>query len=225
MTTTWRPRPVGVVRRTNEDSHIVVGPSDADLLGDHLWHGRVTPDVALTPAGRARDAVLACGVPTLLHTARAGQGPAQPPSPADGGTVCLLAAAWIHTGGRPPSRLDVTVPRPVRARFGPVRYRNVVLSDRDVVVVGGVRVTSPLTTACDLARDAVEQDVALDGDPEPDGSTDPGRGATAHAEAIGRLLAAGVDADAVRARLVAAHRSRARQARTWLDARVTGRRA
>ena len=221
MRTTWLPRPVDVVRRTDGDSGIVVGPGEADLLGDHLWRARVAADVVLTPADRARDAVLACGVPTLLPTACGGGRAAPPPSPADGGTVCLLAAAWIYTGGQPPSRLDVTVPRPVRARFGPVRYRNVVLRERDVVVLGGVRVTSPLTTACDLARDAVQQDLALHADTDPD--THPGRGPSSHAEAIERLLAAGVDVDAVRARLVAAHRSRARQARTWLDARVTGR--
>jgi len=208
MTATWLPRPAGVVRRTHERSGIVVGPGEADLLGDRLWDTRVAADVVLTPADRARDAVLACGVPTLLRREPADGDPPPPPSPADGGTVCLLAAAWILAGGAPPSRLDVAVPRPVRARFGPVRYRTVALRDRDVVVVGGVRVTSPLTTGCDLARDAVEQDLDVDHD----------RGPSPHVVAVERLLAAGVDADAVRARLMAAHRSRARQARAWWDA-------
>lgn len=206
MTTPWLPRPTGLLRLPHEHPGTRLGPADADLLGDHLWCGRVAADVVLTPADRARDAVVACGVATLLGRSSADGDPPRRPSPADGGTVCLLAAAWIRTGGPPPRRLDVTVPRPVRARFGPVRYRTVVLRDRDVVVVGGVRVTSPLTTACDLARDAVEQGDSARG-PDP----------AEHAEALRRLVAAGVELDAVRARLMTANRSRARQARAWLD--------
>jgi hypothetical protein len=211
MTTTpWSPRSVGLLRLPRDGWDAGVGAVDADLLGEALWCGRAAADVVLTPADRARDAVVACGVTTLLANRIAADGAVPTPSPADGGTVCLLGAAWIHTGGPPPRRLDVTVPRAVRARFGPVRYRCVDLRERDVVVVGGVRVTSPLTTACDLARDAVAGEV--DSDRADDGDR------AAHAAALARLVAAGVEVEAVRARLMTSNRSRGRRARAWLDA-------
>ena len=75
-------------------------------------------------------------------------------------------AAWIHgLDVLPCEPIEVTVPRdlPVRSRCG-VRLRRSSLSDTDLTIQRGFRVTTPLRTACDLGScaDIVEATVALD---------------------------------------------------------------
>ncbi len=153
----------------------LVRPGD---VGPVAWHlllrdGQLVPlreDVALpadvrpTPALRA--AALAPLVPARCAVARA-------------------AAVWVHVGGTPPGRVDVVappgarVPDPAPGRTGATAS----LPDADVVLLGGVRVTTPRRTAVDL----LSQD--------PPGLALP---------LVARLGAAGVDAARVRADVAAA---------------------
>ncbi|PWD49767.1 hypothetical protein C8046_02670 [Serinibacter arcticus] len=194
----WRPR-TAAAARLPRDLRDVLGAPEGSVRGDHLWDGPVAVDVPLSPALRARSAVRATGTGPLTAARSVDGGPGE-------GVVCLLAAAWIHAGGPPPELLHVALRRPVRARFGPVRHRCVDLPERDVVDVGGVRVTNPLATACDLARAVGATRVAGPSDVAPSDATD----------ALRRLVAV-VERSAVRARLLTAPRARARLARAALD--------
>ncbi|GMA31373.1 hypothetical protein [Litorihabitans aurantiacus] len=126
--------------------------------------------------------------------------------PADGGVIALRAAAWIHLGGPPPDVLDVHVPRPLRARFGVVRYRCARTSGLDVDAIGGVPTTSLLTTACDLAREVSALEDSGDDD-----------GARLARESL-RAVLEHVRPDAVRGRLLSAARARGRRALAVVDA-------
>ena len=70
------------------------------------------------------------------------------------GAVGREAAAWVHAGGPPPGRVTVLVRSGAR-RPDPHPGRTTAeadLTDTDVVDVGGVRVTTVLRTAVDVAR-------------------------------------------------------------------------
>jgi len=116
------------------------------------------------------------------------------------GTLGRATAAWVHVGGPAPGRACVLVPVGVR-RPDPREDRTcaeTVFAEDDVVLVAGVRVTSPVRTAADVAR------------------------WSEHREAVVWLVAladAGVDPDAVRRRLHAmTGRRHVRRAHVALDA-------
>lgn len=70
------------------------------------------------------------------------------------------SAAWVHLGGRPPSRIFlVTLARP--EHLAGVRMRQAPLPLADVEVIGGCPVTAPERTALDLLRFA-EDDPSAD---------------------------------------------------------------
>lgn len=89
-----------------------------------------------------------------------------PPSPPDppgrartytdvlpaGAVVCRGSALWVHTGRFRPVRLEASGSAGQRVPGGSPRCRAAALDDGDVVVLGGVPVTTPVRTACDLAR-------------------------------------------------------------------------
>lgn len=68
--------------------------------------------------------------------------------------VARTSAAWVHTGGEPPARVAVLVaPRTRRPDPHPVRLvHEAPLPDADLVLLGGVRVTTLERTAADVAR-------------------------------------------------------------------------
>jgi hypothetical protein len=65
-------------------------------------------------------------------------------------------AAWVHGAVRTPPRTHEycvdTVARCHPPALRNVRIREVVLDERDTVVLAGLRVTTPLRTLCDIAR-------------------------------------------------------------------------
>ncbi|MBM7410988.1 hypothetical protein JOE38_000811 [Clavibacter michiganensis] len=65
-------------------------------------------------------------------------------------------AAWVHGAVRTPPRTHEYCVDSVARCHPPalrnVRIREVVLDDRDTVVLAGLRVTTPLRTLCDIAR-------------------------------------------------------------------------
>jgi hypothetical protein len=65
-------------------------------------------------------------------------------------------AAWVHGALRtPPRRHEYCVDSVARCHppaLRNVRIREVVLDERDTVVLAGLRVTTPLRTLCDIAR-------------------------------------------------------------------------
>lgn len=63
-------------------------------------------------------------------------------------------AAWVWGAvSRAPAPLEACVPLRVRVHVdGALRVREVVITDEDVVVLGGLRVTTPLRTVVDLLR-------------------------------------------------------------------------
>lgn len=99
--------------------------------------------------------------------------------------VARAAAVWVHLGGPPPERVHVVAPRRVRVpEPAPGRSAAVAdLPDRDVLTVGGVRVTTPRRTAVDLlSHEQPDRALAL----------------------VARLAAAGLDLAHVRADVAAA---------------------
>jgi hypothetical protein len=94
------------------------------------------------------DAALPAGIPASPALRAAAVAPLVPARCA----VARAAAVWVHLGGPPPERVHVVAPRRVRVPDpAPGRSAAVTdLADRDVVVVGGVRVTTPRRTAVDL---------------------------------------------------------------------------
>jgi len=153
----------------------LVRPGD---VGPVAWHllvrdGQLVPlrdDVALPARVRPTPALRAAALAPLV-----------PPRCA----VARAAAAWVHVGGAPPARVDVVapagarVPDPAPGRTGAAAT----LPDADVVLLGGVRVTTPRRTAVDLL------------------SHDPPAVAL---PLVAQLRAAGVDAARVRADVAAA---------------------
>ena len=99
--------------------------------------------------------------------------------------VARAAAVWVHLGGPPPDRVHVVAPRRVRVPDpAPGREASVTdLAATDVVVVGGVRVTTPRRTAVDLlSHEPPERALPL----------------------VARLRAAGLDPARIRADVAAA---------------------
>lgn len=94
------------------------------------------------------DAALPAGVPTTPALRAAALAPLVPARCA----VARAAAVWLHLGGRPPDRVHVVAPSRVRVPDpAPGRSASAAdLPDRDVLLVGGVRVTTPRRTAVDL---------------------------------------------------------------------------
>lgn len=82
------------------------------------------------------------------HRAAALRGVLPPRTTAFGRT-----AAWVHAGGDLPATLDLAYPLDLRTPHVPagVRVRQVGLLASDVVVLAGVRVTTPTRTALDVA--------------------------------------------------------------------------
>jgi hypothetical protein len=127
------------------------------------------------------DAARPAGIPETAALRAAALAPLVPARCA----VARAAAVWVHLGGPPPDRVHVVAPRRVRVpEPAPGRSAAVAdLPDRDVVRLGGVRVTSLRRTAVDL----------LSFDP-PDRAL----------PLVERLGAAGLDLDRVRADVAAA---------------------
>jgi len=153
----------------------LVRPAD---VGDVAWQlllrdghlVRLRGDVALPARVRATPALRAAALAPLV-----------PPRCA----VARAAAVWVHVGGCPPERVDLVapsggrVPDPAPGRAA----ATTALPDGDVVLLGGVRVTTPRRTAVDLlSHDPPERALPL----------------------VARLRAAGVDATRVRADVAAA---------------------
>lgn len=203
MTLPWLPRPVGPAR-TVAQLGTTPAPHLDGLLGTRLWSEAVVADVGLSAADRARSAV---------HGGSSGEHRASRVSQEEtvgqrgDGVVCLRAAAWIHLGGEVPPVLEIAVPRALRARFGGVRYRCVPVAERDVVVLGGVRVTTPLATACDLAL-VLGQHRRGEAVAHPDDGQ--------HRAALLALLRHDVDGREVRTRLLATRRPHTRAAQAVL---------
>jgi hypothetical protein len=114
-------------------------------LGDVAWQVLLR-DGDLVPL--RDDAALPAGIPASPALRAAAVAPLVPARCA----VARAAAVWVHLGGPPPDRVHVVAPRRVRVPDpAPGRSAAVTdLADRDVVVVGGVRVTTPRRTAVDL---------------------------------------------------------------------------
>jgi len=70
----------------------------------------------------------------------------------DRAVVGRRSAAWVHLGGDPPPYLDLLVAPGQRLPPDPARTcHQTLLSTRDVIVLGGCRVTTPTRTLADLA--------------------------------------------------------------------------
>jgi hypothetical protein len=95
-----------------------------------------------------RAAALACLLPHRLVDA--------------GAVVALAGAAWVLAAGEPPRRLDVVLP-PRRNLPGTrvVRVHQMHLDPDDVTVRAAVRVTGPVRTLADLARDRSVREAEL----------------------------------------------------------------
>ncbi|PFG19616.1 hypothetical protein [Serinibacter salmoneus] len=64
----------------------------------------------------------------------------------------LCTAGWLHLGGEVPDPLEVAAPRARRSRHDGVRHRVISHHPGEVLTVAGRRLTTPLTTVCDLVR-------------------------------------------------------------------------
>ena len=147
-------------------------------LGDVAWQVLLR-DGDLVPL--RDDTALPAGVPETATLRAAALAPRVPARCA----VARAAAVWVHLGGPPPDRLHVVAPRRVRVPDpAPGRAAAVAdLPDRDVMTVGGVRVTTPRRTAVDLlSHDPPELALTL----------------------VARLAAAGLDLTRLRADVAAA---------------------
>ncbi|WP_129339843.1 hypothetical protein [Cellulomonas endophytica] len=101
--------------------------------------------VAVADGTAARCAALA--VPAVRAAALASLVPAR-------AALARTAAAWVHVGGPPPTRVEVVVPTGAR-RVDPHPGRvalEAALPAADLVTLGPVRVTTPARTAADVAR-------------------------------------------------------------------------
>ncbi|WP_341361181.1 hypothetical protein V5H98_08925 [Georgenia sp. M64] len=112
------------------------GPREDALLAGARLDGLLCPG----PDGRAATLDLA-GSAAARASSLAGRVPG-------GGAVCLGTAVWVHTGLSHPGHLQVC-PAPGAGRVGTVALT---LVEDDVVVLESLTVTTPLRTACDIAR-------------------------------------------------------------------------
>jgi hypothetical protein len=77
------------------------------------------------------------------------------------GVVGFATAAWVHTGGPAASPIDLIIaPGSTRPRQGRMRLHEHRLAPREVHLVAGLRLTSPVRTAADLARSLPAAQVA-----------------------------------------------------------------
>lgn len=171
----------------------LVRPVDVGAVAWHLLLRdghlvRLRGEVALPAGVRATPALRAAALAPLV-----------PPRCA----VARAAAVWVHVGGAPPARVDLVapsggrVPEPAPGRAAAATA----LPDADVVLLGGVRVTTPRRTAVDLlSHDPPERALPL----------------------VARLRAAGVDPARVRADVAAASGRRGVRAAAALLPRLAG---
>lgn len=153
----------------------LVHPADVGAVAWHLLLRdghlvRLRGDVALPAGVRATPALRAAAL-----------APVVPPRCA----VARAAAVWVHVGGDPPARVDLVAPRGARVpAAAPGRVATTAaLPDADVVVLGGVRVTTRRRTAVDLlSHEPADRALRL----------------------VARLRAAGLDPARVRADVAAA---------------------
>ncbi|WP_142162278.1 hypothetical protein [Cellulomonas sp. SLBN-39] len=192
-----RPGPVAAMRALRPVPVVLPDVVHRDALSSLAWAG-LHLDGLLAPLWG--DASATAGAPSDAERRALALAPLVPAR----GTVGRLAAAWVHTGLHPPDHVDVLVPSGGR-RTDPHRRRRAaeaVLDDRDVLVVGGVRVTTVLRTGVDVARWV------------PDATAVP---------ALRALVDAGLDADAALAELgrFGGHRGVVRAARLLTGLRPT----
>lgn len=114
---------------------------DGGLLRHVVAGVHVPADVEDSPTVRAR-ACAAGGLPA-------------------GAVLSHRSAAFVHAGGAPPARVEVTVPRRGGGTRGaPLVVHHGLPAPSDVADVGGVAVTSAVRTAVDLARSLPEEEAA-----------------------------------------------------------------
>lgn len=170
-------------------------PSASSDVSSRRWLTRPLTPVRTLADGRESRELRRVGL-----LAPAGPGTFAPPDLPDGpaeraaglrrlmpgdGTVVLATAAWVHLGGPPPGVVDIAVPEPRLSRRRDVRLRITRHRPDGIAVLRGVRVTTRLQTAADLARAA--------GGAEDDGTA---------VAVLAALLAAGVDRADVRTLLL-----------------------
>jgi len=110
--------------------------------------GAHAPD---TEGLRARSVLLALAPPGGLH----------PIGACARGVVGFGTAAWVHTGGPAASPIDLVIaPGSTRPRRGRMRLHEHRLGPREVQMIAGLRLTSPVRTAADLARSLPAAQVA-----------------------------------------------------------------
>ncbi len=116
-------------------------------VGAATWHALVRDQVVRPLWGDVGVAADLDDTPSLRAAALADLVPRR-------GVVGRCSAAWVHTGGRPPSRVDVLVAaRAHRADPDPRRTSaEATLAAEDVVRIGPLRVTTVQRTGTDVAR-------------------------------------------------------------------------
>ena len=120
----------------------------ADGLLRHVVAGIYAPLHLPDTAGLRSAAILLALSGTI--SARRAVAPAGDPAAA---VVGHATAAWLHSGGPPPGRIDIVIaPGSTRLRSTALRLHEHRLATEDVEHVGGVLVTNPVRTAADVAR-------------------------------------------------------------------------
>jgi hypothetical protein len=110
--------------------------------------GAHAPD---TEALRARSVLLALAPPGGLR----------PIGASARGVIGFTTAAWVHTGGPATSPIDlIIVPGSTRPRRSRMRLHEHRLRPGEVHSIAGLRLTSPVRTAADLARSLPSSQVA-----------------------------------------------------------------
>jgi hypothetical protein len=130
--------------------------SPADLPTAELYSARLDGDLV---------GVADCFVPVDIPQQAADRAQSFAHQVPDRVIVELLSAAWVFGAiTQPPSTPQFCSASDARAKPATLRrlsIREVVIDDDEVVRFGGVRVTSPLRTACDLVRSSDDFDADL----------------------------------------------------------------
>lgn len=121
------------------------------------WHPRPLAPLTRLPAGGAWHLDAMRGPPLTPATASTpdiAPGPAQRAAvlPPRAEVYALATACWVHVGGEPPGDLEVAGTRARHSRHDGVRHRTIRHRPSEVVTIAGRHLTTPLATACDLAR-------------------------------------------------------------------------
>ncbi len=130
------------VTETPAEVSRLVGQGLLRPLAGHVHVGAHTPD---TEALRARSVLLALAPPGGLR----------PVGTVAGGVVGFRTAAWVYGGGpiAVGEPIDLIIPpSSTRPRRGRLRLHEHRVGPRDLQMVAGLRITSPVRTAADLAR-------------------------------------------------------------------------